>query len=64
MRLLMLEGARVVDMYHWRMMHLVQDGKTEREAKRDPQVARGELLANLFTPLAKYYVAEVSQAHL
>jgi len=64
MRLLMLEGARVVDMYHWRMMHLVQDGKTEREAKRDPQVARGELLANLFTPLAKYYVAEVSNKRI
>ena len=59
MRMLLLEACRTVDLYLWRKSFLThQSGKSEKEAKRDERVARWEKLADLFTPLCKYYTTE------
>lgn len=59
MRMLVLEATRAVDLYQWRKEHLIKhEGKTEREVKADPQIRRWEKLADLFTPMAKYYASE------
>lgn len=59
MRMLLVEACRTVDLYLWRKSFLMnQGGKSEKEAKRDERVSRWEKLADLFTPLAKYYTTE------
>lgn len=58
MRGLVLEAGRCVDMYLWRKVHLFEEGKKEREIKNDDQVSKWEKLADLFTPLSKYYISE------
>lgn len=58
MRALLMEAARSVDGYVWRLEHLEHAGKTEREIKNDEQIRFWEKLANLFTPLSKYYISE------
>lgn len=59
MRMLVLEASRAVDLYQWRKEHLVKhEGKSEKEVKADPQIRRWEKLADLFTPMAKYYASE------
>ncbi|MCR9143992.1 MAG: acyl-CoA dehydrogenase family protein [bacterium] len=64
MRMLLLEACRTVDLYMWRKSFLThQGGKTEKEAKRDERVARWEKLADLFTPLCKYYTTEGCVRH-
>jgi alkylation response protein AidB-like acyl-CoA dehydrogenase len=59
MRMLVLEATRAVDLYQWRKEHLIKhEGKSEKEVKADPQIRRWEKLADLFTPMAKYYASE------
>lgn len=59
MRALVFEAARCVDMYLWRKEHLTKhEGRPEKVAKNDEQVSKWEKLADLFTPLSKYYVSE------
>ncbi len=59
MRMLLVEACRTVDLYLWRKSFLMnQGGKSEKEAKRDERVSRWEKLADLFTPLCKYYTTE------
>ena len=59
MRCLMVEAALSVDRYHWRMLHLREDGKSEREIKNDPAIRQGEKLASALTPMSKYYNSEL-----
>ncbi len=59
MRHLMLEGARTVDMYHWRADHLEEEGLDGRAIRKDEQVKYYEKLANTLTPLSKYYNSEM-----
>ena len=59
MRGLVLEAGRVVDLYMWRKERLVKhEGRSDREVRSDEQVARWEKLADLLTPISKYYVSE------
>lgn len=59
MRSIVMEAARCVDNYLWRKEHLCKhEGLTEKQARNDEQVARWEKLADLFTPLSKYYTSE------
>ncbi len=58
-RALVAETGRAIDLYHWRKERLLkEDGKTEREANQDETVRRWEKLADLFTPMSKYYASE------
>ncbi|MBX7057580.1 MAG: acyl-CoA dehydrogenase family protein [Leptospirales bacterium] len=58
-RAIVFEAARCVDNYLWRKEHLHKHGGlTEKQAKNDAQVGRWEKLADLFTPLSKYYASE------
>lgn len=59
MRMLVLEATRSVDRYVWKKEHLIRhEGKSEKDAKADPEVKLWEKLADLFTPMAKYYASE------
>ncbi|MBI3394474.1 MAG: acyl-CoA dehydrogenase family protein [Spirochaetia bacterium] len=59
MRCLALEAGRCVDMYMWRTEHLLkEEKKSEKEARNDEQVSKWSKLADLFTPLSKYYTSE------
>ena len=59
MRGLVLEAGRTVDMYMWRKERLLKvEGRTEKEVRGDEQVSRWEKLADLLTPISKYYVSE------
>lgn len=57
-RMLVLEASRAVDLYLWKREQLKHEGKTDREIKADPTIRRWEKLADLFTPMAKYYASE------
>lgn len=60
MRALLLEASRTIDMYMWRKEHLTKhEGLPEKQAKKDEQVRKWEKLADLFTPLSKYYISEM-----
>ena len=58
MRLMLVEGARVIDRYMWKKHHMIEDGATEKEANRDPEIRFNEKLADFYTPLVKYYCSE------
>ena len=60
MRALHIEADYSIDMYHWRSEKLEEEGKTDREIRKDSQIQFWEKLANMFTPLAKYYTSEVA----
>ncbi len=60
MRCLLLEAATSVDMYHWRKHRLTHSGMADRDVRRDEQVKKWEKLADLFTPLSKYYTSEMA----
>lgn len=60
MRCLLLEAATSVDMYHWRKHRLAHEGMADRDVRRDEQVKKWEKLADLFTPLSKYYTSELT----
>lgn len=58
MRCLLLEAATSVDMYHWRKHRLSSEGMADRDVRKDEQVKKWEKLADLLTPLSKYYISE------
>ncbi|MCB1177350.1 MAG: acyl-CoA dehydrogenase family protein [Leptospiraceae bacterium] len=60
MRCILLEASKSVDMYLWREDHLKHAGVDEKEIKRDETIKTWEKLANLFTPLSKYYISEMA----
>ncbi|RHX92470.1 acyl-CoA dehydrogenase family protein [Leptospira stimsonii] len=58
-RVLIAETGKAIDLYHWPKEHLIKiEGKTERDANQDEIIRRWEKLADLFTPLSKYYASE------
>ncbi len=59
MRSLLVEAGKTVDMYHWKKDRLKRAGVNEREIKKDSQIQKWEKLADLFTPLTKYYNSEM-----
>ncbi|HNH03094.1 MAG TPA: acyl-CoA dehydrogenase family protein, partial [Leptospiraceae bacterium] len=59
MRCLTLEGGRTVDMYYWRMEHLKEAGKSDKEISNDEEVRHWMKLADLLTPVSKYYCSEM-----
>ncbi|MBK8393970.1 MAG: acyl-CoA dehydrogenase family protein [Leptospiraceae bacterium] len=59
MRCLTLEGGRTVDMYYWRMEHLQEAGKLDKEISNDEEVRHWNKLADLLTPVSKYYCSEM-----
>ncbi|HMV45111.1 MAG TPA: acyl-CoA dehydrogenase family protein [Leptospiraceae bacterium] len=60
MRCILLEASRTVDLYLWREEHLKKDGMDEKEIRKDETIRFWEKLANLFTPLSKYYISETA----
>ncbi|MFN3604185.1 MAG: acyl-CoA dehydrogenase family protein [Leptonema sp. (in: bacteria)] len=59
MRSLLVEAGKTVDMYHWRKDRMLRSGVLEREVRKDPIILKWEKLADLFTPLTKYYNSEM-----
>ena len=59
MRCLMIEAARSVDRYHWKVLRLKESGDRDRAIKADPEIRRWEKLAGAITPMSKYYNAEM-----
>ncbi|MBK8395944.1 MAG: acyl-CoA dehydrogenase family protein [Leptospiraceae bacterium] len=60
MRCILLEASRSVDLYLWREAHLKHTGVEDKEIKKDETIRFWEKLANLFTPLSKYYTSEMA----
>lgn len=58
MRSILQEASRSIDLYHWKSERLKEEGVEEREIKKDENIRKWEKLANLFTPLSKYYITE------
>lgn len=58
MRGLLVEAARTVDQYIWRSMRLKEEGMDDKSIRKDEHVRKWEKLANLFTPLSKFYISE------
>lgn len=58
MRSILQEASRSIDLYHWKSERLKEEGVEEREIKKDESIRKWEKLANLFTPLSKYYITE------
>lgn len=59
MRCLMIEAAASVDKYHWRSEYLKEDGADDRTIRNDEQIKKWEKLANILTPISKYYNSEL-----
>lgn len=60
LRCMNMEAAFSIDMYSWREERLAHKGMSDRDIRKDPQVAYWDKLASLFTPLAKYYSSEMA----
>lgn len=60
MRAILLEASRSIDLYHWKSERMRENGIEEREIKKDETIRKWEKLANLFTPLSKYYITELA----
>jgi alkylation response protein AidB-like acyl-CoA dehydrogenase len=60
LRVITYEGSRTVDMYYWKSEQLKEKGATEKEFRSDEQIRFWEKVANVFTPLCKYYCAEMA----
>ncbi|TGL61596.1 acyl-CoA dehydrogenase family protein [Leptospira sarikeiensis] len=58
MRSILQEASRSIDLYHWKSERLKEHGVEDREIKKDETIKKWEKLANLFTPLSKYYITE------
>ncbi|MGJ4789738.1 acyl-CoA dehydrogenase [Leptospira koniambonensis] len=58
MRSILQEASRSIDLYHWKSEKMKESGVDEREIKKDESIKKWEKLANLFTPLSKYYITE------
>ncbi|MCB1318319.1 MAG: acyl-CoA dehydrogenase, partial [Leptospiraceae bacterium] len=59
MRCLMIESARSVDRYHWRLIRLTEAGTNDREIRNDESIKKNERLASTLTPMSKYYMSEM-----
>lgn len=59
MRSLLVEAGKSVDMYHWKKERLIHSGVPEREVRKEEEILKWEKLADLFTPLTKYYNSEM-----
>tara|TARA_Y100001937_G_scaffold128708_1_gene207145 strand:- start:90947 stop:92713 length:1767 start_codon:yes stop_codon:yes gene_type:complete len=58
-RALVIEAARSIDLYHWRKEHLLkEEGKSEKDVNKDETLRFWEKMADLLTPLSKYYASE------
>ncbi|APH42895.1 Acyl-CoA dehydrogenase [Leptospira interrogans serovar Copenhageni/Icterohaemorrhagiae] len=58
-RVLIAETGKAIDLYHWPKEHLIKiEGKSEKEVNQNESIRRWEKLADLFTPLSKYYASE------
>ncbi|RHX84581.1 acyl-CoA dehydrogenase family protein [Leptospira stimsonii] len=60
MRAILLEASRSIDLYHWKSERLKLKGADEKETRKDETIRKWEKLANLFTPLSKYYITELA----
>ncbi|TGK37590.1 acyl-CoA dehydrogenase [Leptospira gomenensis] len=60
MRAVLFEASRSIDLYHWKSERMKEEGIDDREIKKDEGVKKWEKLANLFTPLSKYYITELA----
>ncbi|EKP05054.1 acyl-CoA dehydrogenase, C-terminal domain protein [Leptospira kirschneri str. 2008720114] len=60
MRAILLEASRSIDLYHWKSERMKEQKIEERVIKKDETIRKWEKLANLFTPLSKYYIAEIA----
>ncbi|TGM99328.1 acyl-CoA dehydrogenase family protein [Leptospira yasudae] len=60
MRAVLMEASRSIDLYHWKSERMKEHGVDEREIRKDESVKKWEKLANLFTPLSKYYITELA----
>ncbi|TGK00773.1 acyl-CoA dehydrogenase [Leptospira semungkisensis] len=58
MRAILQEASRSIDLYHWKSERWKEQGMDEREIKKEESIKKWEKLANLFTPLSKYYITE------
>ncbi|PJZ76615.1 acyl-CoA dehydrogenase family protein [Leptospira neocaledonica] len=58
MRSILQEASRSIDLYHWKSEKMKENAIDEREIKKDESIKKWEKLANLFTPLSKYYITE------
>ena len=58
MRSLLVEAGKTVDMYHWKKDRMIHAGIPERDVRKDAEILKWEKLADLFTPLTKYYNSE------
>ncbi len=59
MRCLLVEAGKTVDMYHWRKQRMLRKGVPEKDVRKDSKIQKWEKLADLFTPLTKFYNSEV-----
>ncbi|EPG66202.1 acyl-CoA dehydrogenase family protein [Leptospira wolffii] len=58
-RCLVTETGRAIDLYHWKKERMLkEEGKSEREVSQDENIRRWEKLADLLTPMGKYYASE------
>lgn len=58
-RCLVSETGRAIELYHWRKERMLkEEGKSEKEVSQDESLRRWEKLADLFTPMSKYYASE------
>lgn len=58
-RCLVTETGRAIDLYHWKKERMLkEEGKSEREVNQDENIRRWEKLADLLTPMGKYYASE------
>lgn len=57
-RALVFRTAEIVDLYDGYSEKLAEQGKTEREVRKDPTVIKYDKLAKVMTPMAKYYASE------
>ncbi|EJO71103.1 acyl-CoA dehydrogenase family protein [Leptospira kirschneri] len=60
MRAILLEASRSIDLYHWKSERMKEQKIEERVIKKDETIRKWEKLANLFTPLSKYYITEIA----
>ncbi|PJZ68773.1 acyl-CoA dehydrogenase [Leptospira perolatii] len=58
-RCLIQEAARTIELYHWKKERMLkEEGKSEKDVSSNQELRHWEKLADLFTPLSKYYASE------
>ncbi|MDH5656288.1 MAG: acyl-CoA dehydrogenase family protein, partial [Spirochaetia bacterium] len=58
MREILMEASRLLDAYLWKKEYMAEEGIPEKEIRKNPEIRYREKLADLFTPLVKYYLSE------